>query len=372
LPSFSSAGKKVDGGKTIVNGDGEKAAVLGAGYMGSAITFPLSDSGHEVHLWGTWLDDDIIDAAKTGLHPKLGRPLRDGVTLLHSDRLKEAVAGAQYIFIAVSSEGFIPVFELLIEHLLEHLGEPRTILCLTKGFVEKEGRVMRTSEWALTRLFERFGETALDWVSVGGPVKAVELSRAIPSASLYGVEREAVTDTVRRFRTPYYRVIPFRGVESVEICASFKNVYAVGIGICDGMFGNKREDEYHNASALLFTEGIREMAVIVQKAGGDTRAVFGLGGTGDLYVTGRSGRNREFGELVGAGGKPKESFERMLRAGRLAEGYDALEKGVRWWESTGGEPATLPLLYTLHDIIIRGKNPLEAIYSFIKGYGATR
>ncbi|MBN2324360.1 MAG: hypothetical protein JXQ30_11545 [Spirochaetes bacterium] len=363
--------------RTIKIGDIKKAAVLGAGYMGSAVTFPLYDSGHEVRLWGTWLDDDIIDAVKAGIHPKLGRPLRDGVTPLHSDRLKEAVSGAQYIFIAVSSEGFIPVFELLIEHLFERVDGPRTVFCLTKGFVEMKGRVMRTSEWAKKRLEERFadrpvGEPVLDWVSVGGPVKAVELSRGIPSASLYGVEREAVMDTALRFRTPYYRVVPFQGVESVEICAAFKNVYAMGIGICDGIFKKRREDEYHNASALLFTQGINEISVIVRKAGGDTSCVFGLGGTGDLYVTGRSGRNREFGELVGAGGEPGECFVRMLRAGRLAEGYDALEKGVLWWQSIGGEKAALPLLYTLHEVIILGKNPQEAIYSFMEEYGETR
>lgn len=28
-----------------------KACVLGAGYMGSAITFPLADNGIQVNLW---------------------------------------------------------------------------------------------------------------------------------------------------------------------------------------------------------------------------------------------------------------------------------------------------------------------------------
>jgi len=349
-----------------------KAVVLGAGYMGSAVTFPLADSGHEVCLWGTWLDDDIIDSAKNGIHPKLGRPLRDGVTLLHSDRLKDAVAGAQYIFLAVSSEGFKPVFDMLLDHLHETPGEPCAILCLTKGFVEKEGAVLRTSEWALTRLSEKFGEQAFDWVSVGGPVKAVELSKMIPSASIYGVTKETLLDTVRRFCTPYYRIVPFRDVAGVELCAAFKNAYAIGIGICDGLYGQKGEKEYHNASALLFTQSVEEMALIVERAGGDSCAVFGLAGAGDLHVTGRSGRNREFGELVGSGGEPEESFNRMLRADRLAEGYDALAKGVRFWEAHGGEPGELPLLYMLHGIIIHGKNPEEAIYSFIEGYGSTR
>ena len=44
--------------------------VLGAGYMGSAITFPLSRD-NKVKLWGTWLDDGIIEKCIGGQHPKL-------------------------------------------------------------------------------------------------------------------------------------------------------------------------------------------------------------------------------------------------------------------------------------------------------------
>ena len=46
-----------------------RAAVIGAGYMGSAITFPLSVNNIEVNLWGTWLDDKIISSSLAGYHP---------------------------------------------------------------------------------------------------------------------------------------------------------------------------------------------------------------------------------------------------------------------------------------------------------------
>ena len=49
----------------------KKAAILGAGYMGSAITFPLADNGIKINLWGTWLDDAIIDSCRKEYHPKL-------------------------------------------------------------------------------------------------------------------------------------------------------------------------------------------------------------------------------------------------------------------------------------------------------------
>jgi glycerol-3-phosphate dehydrogenase len=47
-------------------------SVLGSGIMATALSFPLSDNGHEVRLVGTHLDREIIDSIKeTGLHPGL-------------------------------------------------------------------------------------------------------------------------------------------------------------------------------------------------------------------------------------------------------------------------------------------------------------
>ena len=92
-----------------------KAAVLGAGYMGSAITFPLSENGIEVCLWGTWLDDHLIKASIDGSHPKLNKPLNRNVILKYSKDLKDTVKDADIIFIGIASEGFVDVMELLFK-----------------------------------------------------------------------------------------------------------------------------------------------------------------------------------------------------------------------------------------------------------------
>ena len=43
--------------------------VIGAGMMGSAITFPAADNGNTIRIVGTPLDREIIDhARKTGEH----------------------------------------------------------------------------------------------------------------------------------------------------------------------------------------------------------------------------------------------------------------------------------------------------------------
>ena len=39
-----------------------KVAILGAGAMGSGLANALVEAGWDVNLWGTWLDDHLIDA----------------------------------------------------------------------------------------------------------------------------------------------------------------------------------------------------------------------------------------------------------------------------------------------------------------------
>src|SRR5262249_19710122 len=49
-----------------------KVTVLGAGYMGSAMAKVAHARGHEVRLWGTWLDEGMLAPVEKGEdHPRL-------------------------------------------------------------------------------------------------------------------------------------------------------------------------------------------------------------------------------------------------------------------------------------------------------------
>ena len=109
-----------------------KAAVIGAGYMGSAITFPLTDNSIEVNLVGTWLDDAIIDSCIKGYNPKLKKALPEGVVPRYWKDMASSVNKADIIFIAVTSEGFVNV----LGQVLNTLEDPKTFFKLTKGLVD--------------------------------------------------------------------------------------------------------------------------------------------------------------------------------------------------------------------------------------------
>jgi glycerol-3-phosphate dehydrogenase (NAD(P)+) len=339
-------------------------AVLGAGYMGSAVTFPLRHRGLEVRLWGTWLDDDIIDRCARGPHPRLGIPLPEGVRLFGSRRLGDAVEGADAVFMAVTSEGFAPVLERLIETTG---AAPPAVLALTKGFVSQEGGVRRISDHALHTFRSGTGDRP-EWVSVGGPVKAVELSRRIPTATVFAGS-PGVTARCAGMSTEYYRVLACEDVIGLELCSALKNIYAIAMGVCDGLYGESPGTRYDNLKSFVFAAAVEEMVRVVEASGGRADTVRGFGGVGDLYVTQASGRNGELGRLVGAGASPEEAYRALLARDLVAEGYHTLKLAGGYLDACGVGMRQVPLLGALRRIMLEGGEPAGELAAFTSGFG---
>ncbi len=343
-----------------------RVCVLGAGYMGSAITFPLSDNGVGIHLWGTWLDDWILDACRHGKHPKLRKSIPENVSLFYSDKLEEAIEDAECLIIAVASEGFVSVFQ----RALDAMKRSFPLFCLTKGFVPVSGEVNRISEVARRMFHERFPGEDFRWVSVGGPVKAVELSNRVPTSTMFGMNSSAMTPLMRLFPTDYYFVSCCDDVCGVELCSAFKNVYAIGLGIYDGLYGGGREKYFHNLKSILFNQSVREMALLIERAGGRRETVFDLSGIGDLYVTSGSGRNRRFGEYLGKQYVPNDAYRLMYEDGEIAEGYHAVHHGMKFINTLENSLIEeLPLFEMLYRIIAQNRNVEDELRRFLKGLG---
>jgi glycerol-3-phosphate dehydrogenase (NAD(P)+) len=336
--------------------------VLGAGYMGSAITFPLSRDNN-VKLWGTWLDDGIIEECLGGKHPKLKEPLPSSVDLFYSNELEAALKDTDIVFVGISSEGFLSVFKKLLEVLDHNI----YIYTLTKGFVDDNGMIKRTSIAAKELLDDRFPGDPFLWTSIGGPVKALEICRSVPTVSVYAASSSKMTDLAAGFSTDYYRIIHTDDITGVEISADFKNVYATGMGIIDGLYGPEMAGNYHNFSSLIFNQSILEISKIVEAEGGKKITVFDNAGIGDLYTTSQSGRNRKFGELIGSGKPPEQVYTEMLEDGELAEGYHTLRLGMSWLEDNHKKLLDrLPLFNIIHRIIFEEKDPLKELAGLLQ------
>jgi glycerol-3-phosphate dehydrogenase (NAD(P)+) len=282
--------------------------VLGAGVMGSAFTLPLADAGCTVRLVGTHLDRAAIDGLRRdGVHPRLNAPLPASVRAFHDDELAPALAGGvDLVVLGVSSAGV----DWAIERLRPHAAAGWPILMLTKGLAADGRRITILPDVVEAALGVPTG-------AVGGPCIAGELAVRRQTGTVVSFRDPALLDRVLALLdVPYYQARPSLDLVGTEICAAFKNFFALGIGAAQGMLDTAgpaaNEARMHNPAAVLFDQALLELGRLNTALGGTPSSVHGLAGTGDLYVTVQGGRNSRMGRLLGAGWRyARAKAERM-------------------------------------------------------------
>lgn len=318
-----------------------RVTVLGAGYMGSAMAEVAAMRGHDVRLWGTWLDDALIDAVESGSdHPRLRKKLDPRIKPLRSGALADALTGAELVVHAVSSDGIVAVLAKAAAHLPDV-----PIVSVTKGFLPSKAGPMERVDLIASEVVGR----PLRYVHAAGPAKAIEVARRVLTwmffASANAADARAAADVLGG---DHLRITVSDDIAGASICSAMKNAYATGLGLWDGFVG----PDCHNARAACFQQAVVEMARLVQAGGGRVETTYAAPGVGDLHVTAAAGRNRAFGERVGKGKPAKTVAAEMLASGELTEGYPAIASAWRWAKERG--VSELPLLAALHAIVWEG------------------
>ena len=323
-------------------------AIVGAGMMGSALSFPLRENGHEVRLVGTHLDREIISSGrKTGRHPKFDRDFPAGMKYFQIEELDEALAGAELMVSGVSSFGV----DWLAENVLPRVRVP--VLSVTKGLsLDEEGGLTDFPSGYAARF------PGLCFNAVGGPCTSYELVAGDQTVVTFcGPDPEVLVWLKGLFATPSYHIRLSADVRGTEAAVALKNGYALGIalsvGLCRRQF--KNETLHFNSQAALFEQGLKEMSALLRLMGAGEDCLFT--GAGDLYVTVYGGRTRKLGILLGEGDTFAQAMakldgvtlESVVITGRVA-------KAVRKWAEKGiCSLRDFPLLLHVDGILSEGR-----------------
>lgn len=280
-----------------------RIAILGAGVMGSAMAVPLGQGGHTVDLVGTHLDEAIVQAVCDGRpHPGLKVHLGAHVTAHHWTAFADVMShGIDALILGVSSAGI----EWAIDGISGALNHPVPVVVLTKGLIGT-GEAIEIIPHLIAREFKRRKGFALPVLAIGGPCIAGELAAARDtSVILAGADAALVERIAALLQTSFYHVHRSNDVIGVEVCAAFKNFFALGVGAAasavDRIPEAANKAAAHNVVATTFTRAVAELAVLVEEIGGQRETAFGLAGIGDLHVTCTAGRNSRMGRLLGQG-----------------------------------------------------------------------
>lgn len=322
-----------------------RVTVLGAGYMGSAMATVAAMRGHDVRVWGTWLDDDMLAPCEAGQeHPRLGLVLDPKMKLFRAPALEAALAGAELVVHAVNSDGAVPVMTKASPYLPDV-----PVLSVSKGFLESRAGKMERIDLVVSEAVGRH----VRFVHAAGPAKAIEVARRVLTWMTFAGEDAAFCADA--LGGDHLFVETTCDIAGAEVCSALKNAYATGLGLWDGYVGK----DAHNARAACFTQAVVEMRKLVLASGGREETVHGSPGVGDLHVTAAGGRNRAFGERVGQGRPAAEVAAEMKAAGQLTEGYPAIKTAWRFAKERG--VGDLPLLEALHRIVWEGAPVSEVL-----------
>ena len=317
-----------------------KVAVIGAGSWGTALSQVLATNGSDVALWAR---DGALVAALNEAH-RNPRYLTDADLsdrIVASTSYAEALADAAGIVVVTPSNLMREVARTLDAH---GLGADVPVIICSKGVEEGSGLLP-------AEVFESEIGNPQRIAVLSGPNHAEEVVQGIPAATVIASpSRDTALFFQNLFGCESFRVYLSDDACGVELCAAFKNVIAIAVGVSYGLgYGD-------NTAAVLMTRGQAEMGRLVEACGGKLITCMGLAGTGDLIATcmSRHSRNRRLGELIAAGGTLADFTEQTHM---VAEGAFACRTLATLADAYRVE---LPITDIVRGIVWEGADPAEA------------
>ncbi|MBP3735887.1 MAG: NAD(P)-dependent glycerol-3-phosphate dehydrogenase [Lachnospiraceae bacterium] len=318
----------------------EKIGMIGAGSWGCALTFALSQKGHDVTVWSALAPEIEMLNTCHEQKEKLPGVHLDPEKVRATTDLEEAVRDKDLLVLAVPS----PFTRSTAHSMRPYVADGQRIVSVAKGI--EEDTLMTLSDI----IREEIPQCSV--AVLCGPTHAEEVGRGLPTAIVAGSEEEDFTHYVQDvFMSPVLRVYASRDTLGMQIGASLKNVIALAAGIADGLgYGD-------NTKAALITRGIAEISRLGTAMGGKPETFSGLTGTGDLIVTCASmhSRNRRAGILIGQGKTPKEAMDEVKQ---VVEGVYSAKAARQLALKYGVET---PIIDEVCKVLFEGKDAKSAV-----------
>ena len=317
----------------------KKIGVLGAGSWGTALTWLLTNNGHEVTLWSIMEAEVEMLRTKREHTSKLpGVKLQESIQL--TSNLEEAMADKDVLVLAVPS----PYTRSTAQKMAPYLKKGQIVVNVAKGV--EEHTLMTLSQIIEEELPEA------NVAVLSGPSHAEEVGKGLPTTCVVGARTRQIAEYLQEiFMSPVFRVYTSPDVLGIELGAALKNVIALAAGVADGLgYGD-------NTKAALITRGITEIARLGKKMGAQMETFYGLSGIGDLIVTCASvhSRNRKAGYLIGQGCTMEQAMDKVQM---VVEGVYSARAARELAEKYEVE---MPIITEVNRVLFEGKSAAEAV-----------
>ncbi len=314
----------------------KQLCILGGGSWGTALAIVLSSRFDTVRLWVRRPELALeLETSRRNQRYLPGLTIPPNITVTSS--LTEAIAGADLLLSVLPSQAVRGVFS-------ELKGFRLPIVSATKGL--EAITLLRMTEV----IESASGSTRVSVMS--GPSFAREAAVGLPTAIVIAASNPELAATLQTVLSgSSLRVYTSADLIGVELGGAYKNVVAIGAGICHGLKLG------HNAIAALITRGLAEMTRLAVKMGGHPQTLAGLAGLGDLVLTctGDLSRNRSLGERLAEG----KALDRILKEAQMVvEGVETTRSLVQLGHRHNVD---LPIALQMDAVLHTGRPPRDAI-----------
>jgi glycerol-3-phosphate dehydrogenase (NAD(P)+) len=335
----------------------KKIIIIGAGAMGSAFAVPCLENKNDVSLFGTHLEDDLIDNIKlnNNFHPALNVKLPTKLKVEKYEKLKIILEESVDIIVAgVSSVGI----EWFVNQISNNYKKNIPIILLTKGLAIEDNELTTLSD-KIKKLLKEQGHLGINVSAIKGPCLAAGLANKMRTGTVIANPNIKEAEELKKIiSTDYYSTEISDDLTGIELSGAIKNIYSMLIGASEGLSNSKAPKEiqskyYLNTSASLIHRSISEMVEFVSYYGGKPETVYGLAGLGDLYVSAIGGRNSLMGKYLGEGHLYKTAKEKFMKNITVEGAQLALEIGPKILQDLN--PKHFPLMFSLLNTICDNK-----------------
>lgn len=251
--------------------------------------------------------------------------------------LSELVTAVDVVFLCINSWAHRET----LENICSYLKEDAIVVSLAKGIESGSNKTIAEV------IAEYLSPTRFGLLS--GPMLADELASGAVGAAVIGSRSPAVQLSVLNlFASSFLLVESSDDTAGVALCGVLKNVYAIVLGMCDGL------ELGCNAQGILIQQILSEMSALVGAHGGMSATAYSYAGIGDMIATGMSpySNNYIFGKEYALKGKSEHSCEGDSSFPSLI----SLLSGVHAY----------PLLVALEHILIHYQPVHESLTAFFK------
>lgn len=258
--------------------------------------------------------------------------------LPHQSTLANIIPTADILFVCVPTWAVRSALQGIRQYV-----SPKTIIVSpSKGFEKETCQRVDT-------LFPQSLPNHNPFVFLGGPMISEEILANQPAIGVAASKSpEARQAVAALFQSTPLVVHQTSDIAGAVLAAACKNVYALGLGICDGLtMGN-------NIHGALVSQATQEMMVLVATVGGKTTTALGPAGLGDLVATAQSSHSTNYTTGI--------RFAQGLKPVKGSEALNAIPCIVN---IPNVNLSSIPFLQAIYNIVVLKTDPKQEMFNVL-------